>query len=210
MKTGEKAKPRIKVVGICGSLRKGSYTQMALEWALKGAAQYGSATELIDLRDYRLDFYGMKPESKYSPDVFKLREKVTQAHGILIGTPVYHGSLSGVLKNALDLMGFEEFEGKMIGLIGISGGRLGATDALNSLRNIGRTLHAWVLPQQVSIPEAHKCFDENGNIRDPELGERLLEVGKLVARFADFHELQKDQDFIKMWESLPINPGGEK
>ncbi len=43
-------------------------------------------------------------------------EEVAGAQGIILGTPEYHGSFSGVLKNALDLMGFDEFEGKMIGL----------------------------------------------------------------------------------------------
>jgi len=56
---------------------------------------------------------------------FVLREEVKQAHGIILGTPEYLGSYSGVLKNALDLMGFEEFEGKMLGLLGVSGGAMG-------------------------------------------------------------------------------------
>ena len=63
----------------------------------------------------------------------------------ILATPEYHGGSSGVLKNALDLMGFDEFEGKMVGLVGVSGGRMGAVDALNTLRNIGRALHAWVV-----------------------------------------------------------------
>ncbi len=210
MKPSGKPKPRIRVVGICGSLRKGSYTQMALSYALKGAREFGAETQLINLREYELVFFGMNEEEDYPADVARLREDVGKAQGILLGTPVYHGSMSGVLKNALDLMGFEEFEGKMIGLVGVSGGRLGAGNALNSLRSIGRTLHAWVLPQEVSIPEAHNYFDREGNITDPELKERLLEIGRSVAKFATFHEMQRDQEFIKLWESLPINPGGEK
>lgn len=210
MKTGRKTKPHIRVVGICGSLRKGSYTQLALSYALKGAREFGAETQLINLREYQLVFYGMKEEKDYPADVARLREEVGKAQGILLGTPVYHGSMSGVLKNALDLMGFEEFEGKMIGLVGVSGGRLGAGNALNSLRSIGRTLHAWVLPQEVSIPEAYKYFDREGKISNPELNQRLLEIGRAVAKFASFHELQRDQEFIKLWESLPVNPGGEK
>ena len=72
-----------------------------------------------------------------------------------------------MLKNALDLMGFDEIEGKMIGLVGVSGGAMGAFDALNSLRNVGRALHAWVVPEQAAVAEAWKAFDGSGAVKDP-------------------------------------------
>ena len=98
----------------------------------------------------------------------------------------------------------------MIGLVGVSGGKLGAINALNSLRNIGRNLHAWVLPQQVSVPEAYQQFDEHGVMKNPELRERLLSIGELIAKFSLIHRLQQNDDFIRMWEGLPVNPGGGK
>ena len=129
----------ILVVGICGSLRAVSYTCMAVEVALQGAQEIGAQTRLIALRDYELVFCGGKEdESTYPEDVFRLRREVEQAQGIILGTPEYHGSFSGVLKNALDLMGFAEFEGKMVGLVGVSGGGMGAVNALNSLRAVAR------------------------------------------------------------------------
>lgn len=200
----------VKIVGISGSLRSGSYTRKIVQIALEGAAESGAEVQLIDLRNYDLVFYGEIEDGRdYPEDVFRLRREVKSAHGIILGTPEYHGSLSGVLKNALDLMGFNEFEGKMMGLVGVSGGSMGAVNALNSLRNIGRNLHAWVLPQQVSVPEARKYFDREGNLTDPNLRNRLLEVGRLIAKFATIHCLQRDQEFIRMWESLPVNPGGK-
>src|SRR3954453_8729251 len=110
--------PVIRIVGISGSLRAGSYTRRAVETALAGAEEAGAATQLIDLRDYNLVFRAGKDESGFPPDVFRLREEVKQSDGVILGTPEYHGGLSGVIKNALDLMGFDEFEGKMIGLVG--------------------------------------------------------------------------------------------
>src|SRR6266568_1457230 len=136
----------VRIAGISGSLRVGSYTRSAVAAALEGAAEVGAETRLIDLRDYQLVFLNSREEAEYPPDVLRLRADVRQADGLILGTPEYHGGLSGALKNALDLMGFDEFEGKMIALVGVSGGRLGAFDALNSLRNIGRALHAWVIP----------------------------------------------------------------
>ncbi len=175
----------IYVVGLCGSLRQGSTTHAALTIALTGAKDAGAAVELLDLSKYQLIFHGaVADESEYPPDVFRLKEKVKRAHGILLGTPEYHGSFSGVLKNALDLMGFEEFENKVVGLIGVSGGRMGAGNALSMLRIVGTTLRAWVIPNDVSIPRASEAFDENGNIHDPKLTARLKAVGHQVTQFA--------------------------
>lgn len=201
----------IPVVGIGGSLRPGSYTRVAVQAALRGAEEAGATTQWIDLRDYTLIFCdGKENESSYPQGVFRLRREVQQARGIILGTPEYHGSFSGVLKNALDLMGFDEFEGKMIGLVGVSGGRMGAFEALNTLRNVGRALHAWVIPQQVSIPEAWKVFDADGNLKDRELEERVREVGREVVRFARLHCAEKSLDFLNSWECAPVNPGGGK
>jgi FMN reductase len=198
-----------RVVGLCGSLREGSYTHMALAVALRGAQDAGAETQLINLRNYELVFCdGGNDESKYPKDVFKLREEVGRAQGIILATPEYHGGFSGVLKNALDLMGFDEFEGKLIGLVGVSGGHMGAFSALNSLRNIGRALHAWVVPEQASVPEVWNVFDDKGNCKDKGIEKRLKSVGRQVAQFACLHNSKTAREFLKLWEEAPENPGG--
>jgi len=199
----------IQVAGICGSLRKGSFTRMALHVALAGAKEAGARTRLIDLSEYHLTFCdGKEDESGYPKDVFTLREDVRAAQGIILATPEYHGGYSGVLKNALDLMGFEEFEGKMLGLVGVSGGGMGAFGAMSNLRAVGRALHAWVIPEQASIPEAYKVFDGSGTLKDSALEKRLKEVGRQVARFAYLHTSEQAQEFLRAWEGAPVNPGG--
>ena len=175
----------IYVVAICGSLRAGSSTHAALEIALSGAKDAGAEVELLQLSEYDLAFQGsVANEADYPAGVFKLREKVKRAHGILLGSPEYHGSFSGVLKSALDLMGFDEFENKVVGLIGVSGGRMGAGNALSMLRTVGTALHAWVVPKDASIPNSSKAFDADGNLHDPELAARVKAVGKEVTEFA--------------------------
>lgn len=196
---------RIRVAALCGSLREGSYTKMALTVALRAAAGSTSETDFIDLREFNLPLAdGRKSPSE---ETRRFCDRLANADGVLIGTPEYHGSLSGVLKNALDLTGFPEWEGKMIGLVGISGGRMGAHNALNTLRDIGRTLHAWVVPQQVSIPEAYRYFDREGNLKDPVIEERLREVGRQVARFAYLHKCEAAHNFLADWQTAPPNPG---
>ncbi|NKB66575.1 MAG: hypothetical protein GKR89_05905 [Candidatus Latescibacteria bacterium] len=201
----------VLVVGLCGSLSEGSYTRRVVELALEGAQQTGARTQLIDLREYNLPFCdGRDEEGEYPADVFRLQRDVAQARGVILGTPEYHGSFSGVLKNALDLMGFDQWEGKMVGLVGVSGGRMGANNALNGLRDICRALHAWVIPEQASVPQAWKEFDDDGAMTDEELAERVRAVGKQVAHFTCLHQLEGKLEFIRQWQSAPANPGGGK
>ncbi len=198
------------VAGICGSLRDGSYSRRALQLALDGAAELGAKTYIVDLRNYDLPFCdGNNTGVEKKPDVKKMRARVKEADGILLSTPEYHGSFSGVLKNALDLMGFDEFEGKMIGLLSVSGGALGGLNGLSSLRAIGRTLHAWVVPDEVSIPRAYQEFDNKGNVKNSKLKEKIMEVGRQVARFAYLHTSEQTNEFVRVWEEAPMNPGAE-
>jgi len=205
----EEQDTQINVIGLCGSLRPRSFTRMALSVALQGAQEVGAKPKLIDLRNYQLIFCdGKEDESSYPEDVFNLRNEVRKARGIILGTPEYHSSFSGVLKNAIDLMGFKEFEAKIIGLVGVAGGSTGAINALNGLRVVGRSVHAWVLPEQVSIPQAWKVFNESGKVKDSRIEKRLKELGRQVARFAYLHTSEKTREFLTAWENAPANPGG--
>ena len=205
----EPERNQIQVAALCGSLRENSFTAAALRIALEGARQFGATTEFIDLRDYRLPLHaGITSSHDSSEDVLKLKRIAKASDALILGTPEYHGSFSGVLKNALDFLTFDEMEGKMIGLIGVSGGAMGAFDALNGLRSVGRALHAWVLPQQVTIAEAFKVFDSDGNLRDRDLEQRLRAVGTEAARFAHLHKCGRVSEFLQTWETAPVNPGG--
>ncbi len=199
----------ISVVGIPGSLRKGSYTRMAVATALGGAKKAGANVKLLDLSDYNLPLGDGRDKEKYPSSVKKMRKIVENADGIILGTPEYHGGMSGVLKNAIDLMGFDQFGGKMVGLVGVSGGAMGATNAMVHLRTIGRSMHAWVVPNQASVPHARDHFDKDGKLDDEALTARLEAAGEQVAKFARLHHLGKKSDFLNQWEIAQDNPGGE-
>ena len=200
-----------KMMGVLGSLREGSYTQLAVEIALQGAEETGAITRMLNLNDYKLPF--LKEEwsgQGHSAGVLRLRKDIQEAQGVILGTPEYHGSFSGILKYALDLMGFDEFEGKMIGLVGVAGGKMGAANSLTNLRTVGRSLHAWVVPEQVSISEAWRKFDEDGHLKDARIENSLKEVGRQVARFAFLHNSTEVRAFMRLWETAPENPGGAR
>ena len=134
----------VKIVGIAGSLRPDATSYLALTLAIQRVQALGASTEILDLRQMQLPFCTGGNDYPGYPDVMRLRETVQEADALILASPEYHGSISGVLKNALDLMGFDQFGGKMIGVIGVSGGTVGAINALNSLRTIGRSLQ-WLL-----------------------------------------------------------------
>ncbi|RUA15912.1 MAG: hypothetical protein DSY55_05260 [Clostridia bacterium] len=203
-------KDKLRILGIAGSLRPGSYTRQAVKIALQGAAEKGAATRLIDLREYELPFCnGDHDQAARYSDAVRLQKDVAAAQGIILGTPDYHGSFSGVLKNALDLMGFDEFGGKVVGLVGVSGGAMGAVNALNDLRKVGRSLHAWVVPQQAAVPRASIHFDADGSLDNLDYEIRLKDVGRQVARFSYLVSSRETLRFLELWESAIPNPGGE-
>jgi NAD(P)H-dependent FMN reductase len=195
----------IRVVGLSGSLRPGSATRTAVEYALRGAKEEGAKTEFLDLAAYNLPFLGLNRDDKSTKAVELFRAELRASDGMILGSPEIHGSVSGVLKNALDLMGYDEFEGKMIGLIGVAGGRMGATETLSHMRTIGRSLHAWVVPNQVSIGDSGEAFDAEGNPTSLEVGTRLKSVGKQVAHFALLHKCENHMQFLKEWEGSPAS-----
>jgi len=162
----------VKIVGIAGSLRAGSYSQQALKIAVQKVADLGAEVEIVDLRSLHLPFCDGGDDYSAYPDVAKLCQTVRAADGLILATPEYHGSISGVLKNALDLMGFDELSGKVTGLISVLGGQPNS-NALNDLRLIARWVHAWTIPEQVAIGQAWKAFGKDGELLDDSLSQRF-------------------------------------
>lgn len=162
----------VKIVGINGSLRSQSHTAQALEIALERVAALGAEIELLDVRSLNLPFCDGGEDYPDYPDVERLREAVKAADGLILATPEYHGSVSGVLKNTLDLLSFEHLSGKVAGLISILGGQSNS-NALNDLRVIVRWVHGWVIPEQIAIGQAWQAFDKDGKLRDEKLSQRF-------------------------------------
>ncbi|MEO0408464.1 MAG: NADPH-dependent FMN reductase [Cyanobacteria bacterium P01_A01_bin.135] len=161
-----------KIVGIGGSLRSDSHSMQALHLAIERVKALGADGEVLDLREMNLPFCDGGEDYPDYPDVVKLQNTVKAADGLILATPEYHGSVSGVIKNALDLMSFDELSGKVAGVISVLGGQPNS-NALNELRLILRWVHAWVIPEQVAIGRAWQAFDEDGTLKDEKLGERF-------------------------------------
>ena len=177
----------IKVSGINGSLSSDAITRKVLEVALDGAREEGCETSLIDLRETALPFCdGRADASTYPPPVQTFRKEMRSSQGIILCTPEYHNSFSGILKNALDLLGKEELEGKMFGLIGVAGGSMGA-NAVNQLRIVCRAVGAWVVPHHVALGDSERIFNGEGLIGDVRTQKRLKQLGQDVGKYARLH-----------------------
>jgi NAD(P)H-dependent FMN reductase len=178
--SSERSSTGTHVVAVCGSLRDESYTRRALQRALDGARAAGGTGEVLDLRGYELPPFDADVDSQ--GDSATVTRRIRAADAILLGTPMYHGSYSGVLKNALDYCGFDEFEGKTVGLLAVAGGGFPVT-ALEQLRSVCRALDAWVLPHQAALPNASRRFDGD-EITDENLDERVLVLGRRAVEYA--------------------------
>ncbi|MDJ0535755.1 MAG: NADPH-dependent FMN reductase [Xenococcaceae cyanobacterium MO_207.B15] len=162
----------VKIVGITGSLRDKSYSAKALQQAIARVEALGAEVEILDLREMNLPFCNGGDEYPDYPDVIKLRDTVKEADGLILATPEYHGSVSGVMKNALDLMSFEHLSDKVVGLISVLGGQSNS-NALNHLRVIIRWVHGWVIPEQIAVGQAWQAFNDENKLLDEKLSQRF-------------------------------------
>jgi NAD(P)H-dependent FMN reductase len=148
-----------RVVGISGSLRDGSYTETALTHALLAAEDAGATTELVDLRAYDLPLFDPDLEDEAQGDAVLLKRNVREADGVVLGSPVYHGSYSSAFRNVHDYCGFDEYEDTVVGLLVVAGGGTIAS-TLDHMRVTVRGVHGWVVPHQVGIRNASRQFED--------------------------------------------------
>ncbi|ELY64330.1 NADPH-dependent FMN reductase [Natronococcus jeotgali] len=175
------------VLAVSGSLRDESYSRTALQYVLEAAAGAGAETQLLDLRAYDLPVYD--PDIDGQGDGEAAMELVREADAVALGTPVYHGSYSGALKNFHDYCGFDEYEDTTVGLLATAGGgSYGST--LDHLRITVRGVHGWVLPHQVGIRGASSTFEpepeaiDGRAFVDETLEERTRKLGRMLAEYA--------------------------
>ncbi|NHN43465.1 NAD(P)H-dependent oxidoreductase [Halorubellus sp. JP-L1] len=176
----------LSVVAVCGSLRDESYTRTALAYALDAAERAGAATTLLDV--------GREDVPMYDPDVddqgvSELLATIEAADAVLLGSPVYHGTFTGALKNFHDHCGWDEYEDTVVGLVATAGGGSYAS-TLEHMRSTVRGVHGHVVPEQVGIRSASSKFDpdpeaiDDRAISDPDIEERLRDLGDAVVRDA--------------------------
>jgi len=133
----------MKILGISGSMNPDSTTKKAVAIVLAAAQKAGADTELIHLAEWPMPIYDVRDDfSTYPETVHRFVRKVTEADGLIIASPEYHGTISGALKNALDFLEGRYLRDKPVAVLGVAGGSMGATNTVNTLHLIMRNLHA--------------------------------------------------------------------
>jgi chromate reductase, NAD(P)H dehydrogenase (quinone) len=158
----------ISVLGICGSLRKGSFNMAALNTAieLKPAGMQVTVADISQIPLYNEDVYAQG----FPPPVETLRQQIKAADALLFACPEYNYSMTGVLKNAIDWASRppdQPFAGKPCAILGAAAGLAGSARAQSDLRRsmVFLDLHPLSQPE-VLIFQAHTKFDANGKLTD--------------------------------------------
>lgn len=171
-----------KLVGISGSLRKGSYNSALLR-AAAGLVPDGVELEIETIRGIPLYDGDVEAESGIPQAVTALKEKIIAADGLLLATPEYNNSIPGVFKNAIDWLSRGPggarvaFFNKPIAIIGASPGGFGTILSQNAWLPVMRTFGAdfWT-GGRLLVSHADKSFDAEGNLVDDKVKEQLAGV----------------------------------
>lgn len=168
----------LTILGIAGSLRKGSYNRAALRAAQKLVPE-GMRIDIFELQGIPL--YDGDQESRPPERVVQLKAAVRAADAVLFATPEYNYSIPGVLKNAIDWgsrpYGDSAWEGKPVAVMGVSPGNLGTARAQYHLRQVFVFLNMFALNRpEVMIGNADERFDEQGNLTDQDTKERTRKL----------------------------------
>jgi FMN reductase len=180
----------LHVVGIGGTVRAGSSSEQALRIALARAAAAGATTRVFAGAELaRLPMYA--PDAGDGGPVARdLVAHLRRADGVVIASPGYHGSISGLVKNALDYTedmrddALPYLADRSVGLIVTAYGWQAAVTTLTALRAVVHALRGWVTPYGAAVNSLQTGFAE-GTCTDPRVVEQLHTVADEVVRFAD-------------------------
>jgi chromate reductase, NAD(P)H dehydrogenase (quinone) len=176
---------QVSILGFAGSLRRGSYNRAIL----KAAQEMIPSDAKMDIFDLAgIPLFNQDLENEPAAQVTAFKTAIRAADAVVIATPEYNYSMSGVLKNALDNAsrpyGDNALDGKPVAIMGASIGMLGTARAQYHLRQCCVFLNMYPLNQpEVMVPLAQDKFDDGGRLTDPTTREK---VGQLVAALVDW------------------------
>lgn len=159
----------MKIVVLLGSIRIGRHTHKAAEYLCWCLNEHPSITQ-VDLWDLASHPLPMM-ETPINPNVElenasnKLSQLLTQADGIVLVSPEYHGSYTGVLKNALDYLG-TEFKRKPVGVAVTGSGKMGGINASVQMQHLVLSMGCFAMPQKLLVPFVDTAFDDNGQPKE--------------------------------------------
>ena len=181
-----------KILAFAGSTREESFNKRLVTIAASGARAAGAQVTELDLRDLPLPLFDQDLETREGlpPNARKLQELLKAHDGLLIASPEYNSSISGVLKNAIDWasraapgeMPLAGFVDKVAVIMSASPGGLGGLRGLVHLRMILGNIHVLVLPEQMAIARAQDAFQPDGRLKDPRQHTAVEQLGATLTQ----------------------------
>jgi FMN reductase len=177
------------IVALGGSTRAESTTARVLSFCLAAVEDLGALTQLIESDDLQLPFY-TPDKSHRTTKARRLVEAFRSADALIVATPGYHGSISGLVKNALDYA--EDLrddqrpylDGVPVGCIVCASGPQATVSTLIALRSVVHALRGWPTPLGVTLDSSEPLWDERGQLADPGARARLVTLARQVTYFA--------------------------
>jgi chromate reductase, NAD(P)H dehydrogenase (quinone) len=201
----------INIIGLCGSLRHGSFNRMLLRAAVE-VAPPGTVIQPESIREIPLYDGDVEDEQGLPPAVQRLKDRIAEADGLLIVTPEYNASMPGVLKNAIDWLSrpaadiSRVFRGRPVAIMGATPGPGGTALSqaawLPVVRRLG--MRPW-FEGGVLISDAGRVFDSDGRVTDAATRQGIR---TFVEGFAVFAGVQQRQDDRRVPAALTpqVNP----
>lgn len=183
----------MKILIICGSIAKKSHTRGMLTYIRDILKSKGVEVVFWDLFAKPLPIaipeFHKNPSKNPNEEVRMFVNEVISADGFVLGSPLYHGSYSGVLKNALDNLHYDAFRNKPVALISNSSSIRNCAHPCEHLRLVLRALYGYVLQSQIgTCNEDYQETKEEYILINKEVQERTF---KLIQELVDFATLLK-------------------
>lgn len=176
-----------ELLGICGSTRRGSWNRALLHAAVELVPPLTrlEIQDLADIPNYDQDRDDQLGGTRTPSAVLTLRRRIERSDGLVLSSPEYNWSFSGVLKNALDWCSRPAFRSILAGkptlLIGASSGPAGTGRAQLHLRQVLLSTRTSVLMDCLQVANASEHFDETGRLKSPEIRSQLQELLNVLA-----------------------------
>lgn len=177
-----------KILAFAGSSRIDSFNKKLVKFAIKGANKAGAEVRYVDLLDYPMPLFNedLEKQEGLPLKVLEFKNLLREHQGFLISCPEYNGSITPLLKNAIDWASRPElnekplscFTGKVAALLATSPGGLGGIRGLVHVRAILEGIGVLVIPEQKAIPHAAQAFDESGQLKDEEQAQGILAIAQ--------------------------------
>lgn len=181
------------IVGLGGTMTANSSCERVLRHVLNTCAAAGARTMLFDGHALDMPMYGFG--TPRTAQAAAMIDGLRRADGIVIASPGYHGTVSGLIKNALDYvedMAKDDrpyFEGRAVGLVSVAAGWQATGTTLATLRSIVHALRGWPTPMAVTVNSRMPVFADDGSVSDTSLVNQLDTLAGQVVGFARMRAL---------------------